>query len=328
MAEATIRDVARRADVSVASVSRTLNAPTTVHPVTRERVLTAIADLRYVPHAAARSLSMRSSHALGVVLPELHGEFFSELVRGMDRQARALGYQLLLSTMHDDAVLAGQALRAMRGRVDGIVVMAPQLAPKSLEAVMPTLPAVLINCVGTISRPFLRIDNARGVAAIIAHFVESGRRRIVHVAGPPTNIDARERMEAYYLTLATLAPEIEPIVVEGNFLEQSGSEAVEWLAANEIKYDAVFAASDWMALGVIGALRLRGIAVPADVSVAGFDDIPLARYLGVTTIAVRMDELGARAISRLVTEMLGEEVAPPLELINTNLVKRESSECP
>jgi LacI family transcriptional regulator len=326
VAEATIRDVARRADVSIASVSRTLNAPATVHPDTRERVLKAIAELRYVPHAGARSLSMRSCHAIGAVLPDLHGEFFSELVRGMDRKASALGYQLLLSTIHDEPWLAGQALRAMRGRVDGIVVMAPQLDPASLETVLPSLPVVLVNCVAENARPSLRIDNAGGVAAVIAHFVESGRRRIVHVAGPSANVDARERKEAYCATLAKLAPEVEPIVFEGNFLEQSGSDAVEWLAAEGTGYDALFAASDMMALGAIGALRARGIAVPGDVSVAGFDDIPLARFLGVTTVAVRMDELGSLAIARLVAELRGEQASPQVELIYPTLVVRESSE--
>lgn len=326
MAEATIRDVARRADVSVASVSRTLNAPATVRPDTRQRVLKAVAELRYVPHAGARSLSMRSSHAIGVVLPDLHGEFFSELVRGMDREASALGYQLLLSTMHDEAGLAGQALRAMRGRVDGMVVMAPQLQPGALEAMLPPLPAVLVNCVGESPRPTMRIDNASGAAAVVAHFVEQGRKHIVHVAGPAANLDARERAAAYRATLAKLAPGIEPVVIEGDFLEQSGIDAVERLAAEGVRFDALFAANDMMALGAIGALRERGIAVPTHVAVAGFDDIPLARYLGLTTVAVRMDALGARAIARLAAQLRGEDEAPELELIRPELVVRGSSE--
>lgn len=328
MAEATIRDVARRAAVSVASVSRTLNAPETVHPITRDRVSKAIADLRYVPHAGARSLSMRSSHTIGVVLPDLHGQFFSEIVRGMDREARALGYLLLLSTMHAEDVLAGQALRAMRGRVDGIVVMAPQLQPTALETVLPSLPVVLVNCAAGIDRPSIRIDNAHGVAEIVAHLVKRGRRQIVHIAGPSTNLDAREREEAYRKVLATIVPEMEPVVLEGDFLEQSGSDAVERLGADGTDYDAIFAASDMMALGAVNALRARGFAVPSDVLVAGFDDVPLAGYLGLTTVSVRMDELGARAIARLAAYLRGEKVTPNVELIKPTLVVRASSEGP
>lgn len=326
MAEATIRDVARRADVSVASVSRTLNSPTTVHPATRERVLRAIADLHYVPHAGARSLSMRSSHTIGVVLPDLHGEFFSELVRGMDREAGALGYQLLLSTMHADAELASQALRAMRGRVDGLIVMAPQLDPMAIESIVPAaLPAVLINSADCAERHLLRIDNRLGVGLIIAHLLQAGRRRIVHVSGPSGNIDANQRADAYRETLHRMAPESEPLIVEGDFSERGGEAAVERLIMEQVHFDALFAANDMMALGAIEALRSRGITVPGQVAVAGFDDIPLARYLDLTTVRVCMDELGARAVSRLVAELRGEATDRSVDLIEPTLVVRGSS---
>jgi LacI family transcriptional regulator len=318
MAEATIRDVARRADVSVASVSRTLNSPTTVHPATRERVLRAIADLHYVPHAGARSLSMRSSHTIGVVLPDLHGEFFSELVRGMDREAGALGYQLLLSTMHADAELASQALRAMRGRVDGLIVMAPQLDPMAIESIVPAaLPAVLINSADCAERHLLRIDNRL--------LLQAGRRRIVHVSGPSGNIDANQRADAYRETLHRMAPESEPLIVEGDFSERGGEAAVERLIMEQVHFDALFGANDMMALGAIEALRSRGITVPGQVAVAGFDDIPLARYLDLTTVRVCMDELGARAVSRLVSELRGEATDRSVELIEPTLVVRGSS---
>src|ERR1700754_50198 len=161
MAEATIRDVARRAEVSVASVSRALNGLNNVRAEPRERVLAAANALGYVPHAGARSLSLSRAHAIGVVLPDLHGEFFSECVRGMDREASRRGYVLLLSNMHDDSEQAANALRTMRGGVDGLLIMAPPIPPASLEHALPqTLPAVLINAPGNFgSRPSLRFDN-------------------------------------------------------------------------------------------------------------------------------------------------------------------------
>lgn len=326
MAEATIRDVARRAEVSVASVSRTLNSPITVHPATRERVLQAIAELRYVPHAGARSLSMRSSHTIGVVLPDLHGEFFSELVRGMDSEAGALGYQLLLSTMHADADLAMHALRAMRGRVDGLIVMAPQLDPIAIGGIVPAaLPTVLINSADGAGRHLLRVDNRRGVEQAIAHLVQAGRRRIVHIAGPTGNIDADERAKAYREALGRLAPDIEPLIVEGDFSEQGGQAAIERLILEQAQFDALFAANDMMALGAIEALKARGTTVPGQVAVVGFDDIPLARFLDLTSVQVRMDELGARAVSQLVAELRGGEPERGVELIEPTLVVRGSS---
>ena len=326
LADATIRDVARRAGVSVASVSRTLNAPASVQEATRARILTAIAELGYVPHAGARSLSTRLSHAIGVVLPDLHGEFFSELVRGMDRAASAHGYQLFLSTMHADAALAAQAIRAMRGRVDGLIVMAPQLGPADLAVMVSgSLPTVVVNSIDGGGRHILRIDNRHGVDALIDHFAGLGRRRIVHIGGPAGNIDAIERADAYRAAMARIAPDWSPIIIDGDFSEEAGAAAVAQLARDEIAFDALFAANDMMALGALNALRAAGRKVPEDVVVAGFDDIPLARYLGLTTLTVRMDELGERAVMRLIGELKGPPPPPAIELVKPLLAIRSTS---
>src|SRR3954454_3711683 len=123
MAKATIRDVARRAQLSVATVSRALNGFDNVSEQAKERVTKAVHALGYVPHAGARSLSLARTNAIGVVLPDLHGEFFSEIVRGMDKEANSRGYLLLLSNMHRGSAQSASALRALRGRVDGMIVM-------------------------------------------------------------------------------------------------------------------------------------------------------------------------------------------------------------
>ncbi len=194
-ASATIRDVAQVAEVSVASVSRALNGHSSVHPDTRARVLAAAKALGYVPHAGARSLSLARSHAIGVVLPDLHGEFFSEIVRGMDREVGARGYHLLLSNMHADAELAAQAMRSMRGRVDGLIVMAPQLDAEGLREALPAACRRCWSIRSTGQARRFRIANAEGIATVVAHLAATGRRRLVHVGGPAGNIDARERCE-------------------------------------------------------------------------------------------------------------------------------------
>src|SRR5258708_8659078 len=127
MAEATIRDVARRAELSVATVSRALNGFENVSEKARERIFHAVKELGYVPHAGARSLSLARNNAIGVVLPDLHGEFFSEIVRGMEREASRRGYLLLLSNLHAVNEQAATILPAMRGPVGGLIVMAPHL---------------------------------------------------------------------------------------------------------------------------------------------------------------------------------------------------------
>jgi LacI family transcriptional regulator len=327
MAEATIRDVARRAQVSVASVSRALNGLNNVGQATRERVLVAAKELGYVPHAGARSLSLARAHALGVVLPDLHGEFFSEIVRGMDREASRRGYLLLLSNMHGTGEQATTALRAMRGRVDGLLVMAPHLPVEILEEALPAaLPAILLNPAGdTGDRPSLRLDNHAGAEAVVRHLAENGYRRIVHIAGPEGNIDAQERADGYRRALARHVPGAEPLVLSGDFSEEAGEAAAEVIFSLGADCDAVFAANDMMALGCLHALRSAGLSVPEDVALAGFDDVPLARYLALTTVRVRIAELGARAVARLVDHLEGRSGGPAGELHSPELVARATT---
>jgi len=299
MPEATIRDVARRAQLSVATVSRALNGFANVSEQARERIALAVNELGYVPHAGARSLSLARNNAIGVVLPDLHGEFFSEIVRGMDREASRRGYLLLLSNLHANSEQATQAVRAMRGRVDGLIVMAPHLGEKELAAAFPPgVPAVLINTRGqTGGHVALHLDNAAGASAVIAHFAQMGRKRLVHIAGPSGNVDAQERSAA--TKLAAKSHGLDLTIIEGDFEEESGAAAVEKLLSSGQPFDAIFASNDNMAIGALYALRKADLRIPEDVAVAGFDDIPLARHLGITTVRVRIAELGERALARL-----------------------------
>lgn len=309
MANATIRDVARAADVSVASASRALNGRDNVRAELRARVEAAAAKLGYVPHAGARSLSLSRTGAIGIVLPDLHGEFFSEFVRGLDREASQHGLHLLLSIMHADADEGVEALRAMRGRVDGLVVMAPQVDADILGAHLPpSVPAMLVNCApNQQGRAELRIDNAGGAGAMVDHLVAEGRRAIVHVAGPAGNIDAEERQRGYLAAMARAG--LSPRVIPGNFEEVAGAEAVAILRGEGAAVDAIFAANDMMAIGAMLALRDTGRGVPGDVAVAGFDDIPLARLVspGLSTIRVGIADAGGVAVRRLAAMIDGGE---------------------
>ncbi|WP_155264170.1 LacI family DNA-binding transcriptional regulator [Sphingomonas segetis] len=299
MPEATIRDVARRAKLSVATVSRALNGFDNVSEQARERVTQAVRELGYVPHAGARSLSLARTNAIGVVLPDLHGEFFSEIVRGMDREASRRGYLLLLSNLHARAEQAQLALRAMHGRVDGLIVMAPHLKSEELAAALPPgVPSILIN---TRDKPgahaAIHLDNVAGVRAVIDHLEKLGRKRLVHIAGPAGNVDADERAAA--VREACAAAGIACEILHGNFEQQSGERAIAALLERGHEFDALFAGNDNMAIGALQALRAHGVSVPDQVAVAGFDDIPLARHLGLTTVRVRIAELGERALARL-----------------------------
>jgi LacI family transcriptional regulator len=325
MPDATIRDVAKRAQVSVATVSRALNGLENVSEHTRTKVADAVRELGYVPHAGARSLSLARTGAIGVVLPDLHGEFFSEIVRGMDREASQHGYLLLLSNMHAGGEQARLALHAMRGRVDGLIVMAPHLGAAELTAALPpALPAVLINTRSDREQhPSIHLDNRAGARAVVDHLVALGRKRIIHLAGPAQNIDALERRAAF--RSAADAHGVSHEILEGDFEEQSGETAIAALIAKGTEFDAIFAANDNMAIGALQALRAAGLRVPEDVAIAGFDDIPLARHIGLSTVRVRIAELGERAIVRL-RAMLSGRPDHSDELHAPELVVRSSSD--
>jgi LacI family transcriptional regulator len=325
----TIRDVARTAGVSVASASRALNDHKNVTAEMSDRVREAARRLNYIPHEGARSLTRRRSDVIGVVLPDLFGEYFSELVRGIDRVAHASGLQLLLSNMHGSPHETATAIRTMRGRVDGLLVMPPEGDGRSLhDALPPGLAAVLLNHdeihgdAGAVG-----VDNHGGAFAMTEYLVSCGYKRIAHIAGPRHNRDARERQRGFCEALAATIGERGPVVVPGDFTEAGGAEAARLLIAGRVPFDAIFCANDMMALGCMSVLADAGLSIPGDVGVAGFDDIPLANYAvpPLTTMKVRIDELGERAMNSLLARMRGGGDGPAPHILAPSLVIRRST---
>lgn len=329
----TIRDVARQAGVSVATVSRVLNSSGPVSPATRERVEAVAEELEYVPHGGARSLITRRTTNLGVVLPDLYGEFFSQLIRGMDQATRAAGYHLLLSGSHADGAELAAALRAMRGRVDGLILMSPDITPKELVKVVPTgLPVVLINTEVGENRRFdtLNVDNRGGAYAAVRHLVSMGRRRIGLIGGNPSNHDARERRAGYRQALADAGLEADRgLEVESDFTKAGGQRGARALLAVDGRPTAVFAANDSMAVGALSAFREAGLRVPEDMALAGFDDVPIAQYVvpPLTSVHVDLLRFGERAVETVVGALLDPSSHEPRhEVVETRLVIRRSSE--
>lgn len=333
MKAATIRDVAERAGVSVASVSRVLTGAGVVAEPTRSRVLEAVEALSYVPHSGARSLSTSRSDVVGVILPDLFGEFFSELIRGMDVACRERGRHLIVSSSHDDAADAAAAIRSMRGRVDGLIVLSPHLDSGELTSSLSgRLPVLLMNGGDLDGRqPSMAVDNAGGARAAVDHLLSLGRRRIAHVGGPIGNLEARQRKQGYLDALAAAGQD--PIVAQGGFTQTSGFEAARRLLAEGDRPDAIFAANDAMAIGVILAIQDAGLRCPQDVAVVGFDDVPIADLVrpGLTTLHIDIAGMGRRAVERLIAEVDGGDASQPRaandaarDLIVPRLVVRQS----
>lgn len=333
-----INVVAERAGVSIATVSRVLNGGAMVRPATRDRVLEVARLLEYAPNASARSLSLRRTETLGAVLPALHGEFFSELLRGLDLAARRAGFHLLVSGSHSDRQEVEAVLRAFRGRVDALVLMFPDLDPASLAPHIGGLPAVLVNC-GRVSEGLadaafagrdcdrVVIDNYGGAAQVVRRLVELGHRRIAFLAGPPFNYDAGERRRGYLETLRLLAGDVPPLIFEGAFTEESGYHAAAQVLAAAERPTALFAANDAMAVGCLAALHEKGLEVPGDLSLVGFDDIPAARYVRppLATVQVPIAQLGETAMGLALARVLGHgDGAPAALTIPVQFLERAS----
>ncbi len=305
---ASIKEVALKAGVSIATVSRVINDKGPVAGETRRRILEAIEQLRYVPHGAARSLITNQTDTIGVLLPDLYGEFFSEVIRGIDLAARRSGFHVLVSGFHSDRAEIEAVLRALRGRVDGLIVLSPDVDAQSLRRNLPeTLPVVLLNTrvdgsLDGAAFDAINVDNHGGAFAMVRHLAGLGHRRIALIRGPEENADARERLRGYRDALRAEGIERSPgLEIPGDFSEESGYRAGRCLLALEPRPEAVFAANDSMAIGCLFALREAGVEVPGDVALAGFDDIPIARYLTppLSSVHVPITELGTRAMERL-----------------------------
>ena len=325
-----IKDVAREASVSVATVSRVFNDSGRVSEETRRRVRSVAERLRFWPNGVARSLIMNRTHAIGVLLPDLHGEFFSEVIRGVDLASRREGLHVLVSSSHSDSRELVAALRAMRGRIDGLIIMAPE--PESIPAIRANAwdcPVVLLGPGGeTHDFDTVALANYEGAYAVVRHLQRLGHRRIATVTGPAVNRDAQQRLEGFRAAMRDGgATHTRGLEVVGDFTEPGGYQGTRAVLEMRPRPTALFVANDVMAVGALGALREAGVRVPHDVAVAGFDDIAIARHLTppLTTVHVDAYHLGERALQRLLRRDAGEP-APGRshEVLPTWLVVRAS----
>jgi LacI family transcriptional regulator len=308
---ATINDVAKAAGVSIATVSRVLNGSPRVSDEARDRVWAAAAQLDYWPNAAARSLTTRRSHALGVLLPDLYGEFFSEVIRGIDQAAREAKLQVLISSSHADTETVLSAARAMRGRIDGLIVMAPdQGSIEPIHQIARRFPVLLLNPRTRIEGcSTVSISNFESARLLVEHLLGLGHKRIAIIHGPKENVDAEERSRGYHVALERAGlPVPTEFELRGDFTEASGLGCEKTLLRLSPRPTAVFATNDAMAIGLLSALVRDHVRVPEDIAIVGFDDIGISRFTSppLTTIHVDAYELGKRSVHLLLQAISAE----------------------
>ena len=330
---ATIKDVAEKSGVSIATVSRAFNQGEKVDRLTRDRILTVARSLKYSPSAAARSLSTRRTETIALLLPDLFGEFFSEVIRGVDEAVQGRGYHLVVSSSHNDRTEIAAALHTLRGRVDGLIVMSPNIDAETLNANLPlSLPVVLLNCqIDDDSVDALNIDNFRGSLEMVRHLIGHGHSRIAIIKGNENNFDANQRLRGYRAALIKAGlPLVAEFEVEGDFSEASGFTAVESLLRIDSRPTAIFASNDSMAIGALSALRSHGISVPSDIIMGSFDDIPVTKFIkpSLTTVSVNINQLGKVAVARLLDALeRRDNHVKSCTLLPTTLIIRESCGC-
>lgn len=330
MSATTIHDVAKQAGVSISTVSRVLNNTCRVSEGKRRRVLEVAEALGYTPNEVARSLLKKETGGLGVLLPFVGGEFFSEFLLGIDQATQQNGYFLMVSASHRSLKEMKWALRGLHQRVDGLVLMAPEGEAAMLQTLMPaTPPLVLVNTEAD-GLPFdaLNFDNRQGGLLAAGHLLGLGHRRIAMLKGPEGAFDARERLYGYRDALRAHGVDPTPALeIEGDYTSAAGVRAAEALMRMQPRPTAVFTANDQSALALVGALQSHGLKVPGDVSVVGFDDIPSAAYASppLTSVRVPIRALGAAAIERLLERTREPSAACRQQVLPVELIPRQTT---
>lgn len=322
---ATIDDVAKLAGVSVATVSRVMNAHPAVKPETIERVRGAAARLDYVPSNAARSLSLGRTHTVALLMPDLSNPMFQQVLRGANRAAAAAGYRLLVTDSVENPGAEAELAIEARRRCDALILCSPRMTPRDLRRVLSaTEPVVLINREAEAGGvPAMWVDYAEGTRLLVQRLRRLGHRSFVYLSGPPSSVSNNERIAA----LRTLAREHDDLtltVLECGGAIEDGDAALGPVLASGAT--AVLAYNDVVALGLLGRLNEAGVGVPHDISVAGYDDIPFTRYSTppLTTVSVPKEELGRHAWEEVARLLAGDERSQVLRF-PPRLVERGST---
>jgi LacI family transcriptional regulator len=329
-----LKDVAREAGVSTATVSHVINNTKYVTDVTREKVVRAIKHCNYYANAHARSLASGRSNIIGLLVSDISNPFFPELVKSIEDAAFEGGYNVILVNTNYDAKRAADYVRRLiELKVAGVALMTTEFDSELIDELARRKVPVVLHNVGTTGACMsdVLVDYASGIEEAIEHLVALGHRNIAHIAGPARFRSATIRREAFLESFARHLPgSARPPIYEGDFKFEGGRHAAKEILAAELGSTAVVVANDMMALGAMQEFRVAGLVIPRDISVVGFDDISFAALSEppLTTVCSPRAEIGKKAIEALMATIKqsgssGEEVR-----VRTFLVTRETTAAP
>lgn len=324
----TIADVAARAGVSQASVSRVLNRKQSVDPAIVQAVQAAISALGYTPSVAARSLVHGRNDTIAMVVPDLENPLFQGILKGLSRAAAADGYRVLVADTAEQVDEEEATALEARHRCDAIVLCAPRLPEERLHRLVARIaPVVVVNRpLPGAEVPIVGVDYARGIRDLVDHLHGLGHRHLAYLSGPTLSASNAERLRGVADAVAA-EPGITIDVIEGGSRLDDGYGAAESVdAARREGVTAIIAFNDLVALGLMTRLRELGVEVPGDLSIAGFDDVPMARFATprLTSMSVPRGEIGAQVWARLRTLIAGGPIEHTV-LYRPRLEAREST---
>ncbi|MES0361786.1 MAG: LacI family DNA-binding transcriptional regulator [Anaerolineales bacterium] len=328
----TMRDVAEHAGVSVTTVSHVVNNTRSVNPDTRSRVEEAMRVMGYQPNVVARSLRRGKTHTIGIILPDSANPYFAEVVRGIEDTSFSQGYSVILCNSDND--LDKERLYTnvlLEKQVDGIIFVAAGLSGENIHQLQGRgIPLVLVDRrVPEIEADYVLTDNQGGGRLATRHLIDHGHLVIACIAGPEGIKLSSDRIAGYRHALDEEGIPNQPeLIIEGDFQFQSGYHAAQRLFEKRTAPTAIFACNDLMAIGVYRFAHEKGLRIPEQLSVVGFDDIRLAAYAHppLTTIRQPKHTMGSAAAKLLLERMNQRDSAPRLEVLEPQLITRESTD--
>ncbi len=323
----TVKEIAAAANVSVATVSRALQRPEIVSEATRLHIQEVVKRLGYTPNALARNLRTARTRLIVALLPDITNPFFSEVIRGIEQVAHESGYSVLLGETQSSLVREQAYADMVAARqADGIITMSHRVPSIPITGRLPVVNACEYVKDSLISSVY--VDNVAAAGVAVDYLVTLGHRDIAFIAGPPASPICIDREQGYRLALERAKIPLNPaLTATGDFSIEAGERAIELLLSQGQSFSAVFCSNDEMAIGAMRALAARGLRVPEDVSVVGFDDIRFARYMSpaLTTVAQPKNALGREAMTMLIELLNDPEVPPRKRVLSADLVVRGSA---
>lgn len=327
----TVYTVAEKAGVSIATVSRVINHSPKVRPKTRDWVLKVIEELDYHPNLSAQGLATKMTGIIALIFPDISGPFYSEVIRGVEKEASQYEYDLLIYSTHGKESNP-RFLRRLPGRVDGLILMTRSVDDQYIfELSNKKVPFILLDReIDRVEAVCILSNNVEAAHQATEHLIQHGHQHIAFISGPVDSPDSNARLTGYQQALQKHGlPVIPSLAVHGDFRQPGGYQAMNQLLEQPVQPSAVFAANDEMAIGAIEALRSRGLTVPEDIAVIGFDDIQMASYIqpALTTVRQPMRQFGSLAVRQLFQRIENPTANAETFILPTQLIIRNSCGC-